>query len=110
VGEHGLSFSKRVVKIHRAQIQNLFATEGQELASDGRGFGGAALDLIHVNDGTGIQGRGNDSSSSDAPERIINKLLKSWAKPPATREEGIKILRLPQLSFKIGLLRVKRAI
>jgi hypothetical protein len=55
-----LSFSKRAVKIHRAQIQNLFATEGQELASDGRGFGGAALDLIYVNDGTGIQGRGND--------------------------------------------------
>jgi hypothetical protein len=60
VAEHGLNFSKRAVKIRRTQIQNLFATEDQELASDGRGFDGAALDLIHVNDGTGIQGRGND--------------------------------------------------
>jgi hypothetical protein len=41
---------------------------------------------------------------------MINKLLKSWAKPPATRGEGIKTLRLPHVSFKIGLLRAKRAI
>jgi hypothetical protein len=58
VGEHGLSFSKRAVKIHRTQIQNLFATGGQELASNGRGFGSAALDLIHVNAGQGFRAEG----------------------------------------------------
>jgi hypothetical protein len=44
--KHGVGFSERGVQLHRLNVQDLFAAERKELASDGCRFRGALLKIL----------------------------------------------------------------